>query len=107
MVQLPVSRVSLAFLVLLYPLWTSGAYAEPTSTSRLITTGTGGGPNPRAYRAQSSNVLMVRVIPYLLDAGDGTAKRLAKAKVNFRDIGVIFITHGHADHTSGLATLLS
>src|SRR5262249_16507029 len=89
----------------------TGSHAQPSNPSnsgtRLITTGTGGGPLPRAHRANTSNVLIVRGTPYVIDAGDGTARRLAKAKVSFRDIGVIFITHGHHDHTSGLATLLS
>jgi ribonuclease BN (tRNA processing enzyme) len=35
------------------------------------------------------------------------ARRLAKAGVNVREIGTIFITHHHDDHTAGLGTLLS
>ena len=30
-----------------------------------------------------------------------------KLRINARDIGTIFITHGHDDHTAGLATLMS
>ena len=59
---------------------TSGA--APKAGTRLITVGTAGGPVPRAKRAQSSNLLIVNGTPYLIDAGDGVARRLAKLKFN-------------------------
>jgi ribonuclease BN (tRNA processing enzyme) len=77
------------------------------SHARLVTLGTAAGPPPRANRAQSSNLLVVNGTPYIIDAGDGTARRLAKAGINVRDIGTIFITHHHDDHTAGLGTLMS
>jgi ribonuclease BN (tRNA processing enzyme) len=75
--------------------------------TRLITLGTSGGPPPRAHRAQSSNLLTVNGTHYVVDAGDGVARRLAKAGINVREIGIVFITHHHDDHTAGLSTLLS
>jgi len=75
--------------------------------TRLITLGTAAGPPPRAHRAQSSNLLIVNQTPYVIDAGDGAARRLAKAGINARDIGTVFITHHHDDHTAGLGTLMS
>jgi ribonuclease BN (tRNA processing enzyme) len=75
--------------------------------TRLITLGTLGGPNPRAKRAQTSNLLIVDGEYYLIDAGDGAARRLAKARIPIREIGTIFITHHHDDHTAGLGTLMS
>ena len=77
------------------------------SGARLITLGTSGGPPPRAHRAQSSNLLTVNGTHYVIDAGDGVARRLAKAGINVREIGIVFITHHHDDHTAGLGTLLS
>ena len=75
--------------------------------TRLITLGTSAGPPPRTHRAQSSNLLIVNDALYVVDAGDGVARRLAKAGINVREIGTVFITHHHDDHTAGLGTLLA
>jgi ribonuclease BN (tRNA processing enzyme) len=77
------------------------------SGARLITLGTSAGPPPRAHRAQSSNLLTVNGTHYVVDAGDGIARRLTQAAINVREIGIVFITHHHDDHTAGLGTLLS
>jgi ribonuclease BN (tRNA processing enzyme) len=82
--------------------------APPAMTgTRLITVGTAGGPVPRASRAQSANLLIVNGTPYLIDAGDGTTRRLAKMHFNFRTLGTVFVTHGHNDHTGGLGMVMS
>ncbi len=79
----------------------------PSNTgARLITLGTRSGPIPTVRRAQSSNLLIVNGALYVVDAGDGITRRLVRAKITMRDIGTIFITHPHSDHTSGLAALL-
>ena len=75
--------------------------------SLLITLGTSAGPPPRAHRAQSSNLLIVNGALYVVDAGDGVARRLAKTGFNIREIETIFLTHHHDDHTAGLGTLMS
>ena len=75
--------------------------------TRLITLGTAAGPSLRPDRAQSSNLLTVNGTHYVVDAGDGVARRLAKAGIDVREIGTIFITHHHDDHTAGLGTLMS
>jgi ribonuclease BN (tRNA processing enzyme) len=76
-------------------------------SSRLITLGTAAGPTLRPGRAQSSNLLTVNGTHYVVDAGDGVARRLAKVGIDVREIGTIFITHHHEDHTAGLGTLMS
>jgi ribonuclease BN (tRNA processing enzyme) len=81
--------------------------AGPKTGTRVITLGTVAGPPPRAPRAQSSNLLIVNGAVYVVDAGDGAARRIAKAGINVRDIGIIFLTHLHDDHTAGLGTLMS
>ena len=77
------------------------------ASTRAITLGTQGGPFPQAHRAQSSNLLLVNGTHYIIDAGDGVARRLAKGKFNIAAIGTIFLTHLHDDHTAGLGTLMS
>ena len=76
-------------------------------STRLITLGMSGGPPPRAHRAQSSNLFTVNGTHYVIDAGDGVARRIARAGINVREIGTIFLTHHHDDHTVGLGTFLS
>ena len=75
--------------------------------SSLRTLGTAAGPSLRPDRAQSSNLLTVNGTYYVIDAGDGAARRLAKAGIDVREIGTIFITHHHDDHTAGLGALMS
>src|SRR5258708_7236904 len=81
--------------------------ARSKTGTRLITLGTVAGPPPRAHRAQSSNLLIVNGTLYVVDAGDGAARRITKAGFNVRDVGTIFITHHHDDHTAGVGTLMS
>jgi ribonuclease BN (tRNA processing enzyme) len=77
------------------------------SNTSLITLGTAAGPSLRPDRAQTSNLLSVNGTHYVVDAGDGVARRLAEAGIDVRGIGTIFITHHHDDHTAGLGTLMS
>jgi ribonuclease BN (tRNA processing enzyme) len=84
---------------------TTDAPAKPAT--RLITLGTVAGPPPRANRAQSSNLLVVNGTLYVIDAGDGAARRISAAGFKVRDVGTIFITHHHDDHTAGIGTLMS
>lgn len=43
----------------------------------------------------------------LIDCGDGISSALLKQNVNFRSIDSILISHLHADHYSGLASLIT
>jgi len=85
----------------------AAAQTNANSGTRLITLGTLAGPVPKAHRAQSSNLLIVNGAYYVVDAGDGVTRRLAKTTINMREIGTIFLTHQHDDHTAGLGTLMS
>ncbi len=105
-----IGRLLLASIVVLSILPLRPANGESTQTrtgTHLITLGTRGGPIPAKDRAQSSNLLIVNGTYYLVDAGDGVLRRLTQAGANFRQIGQVFITHDHDDHTAGLGALMS
>src|SRR5215471_2027133 len=113
---MPMRKIGPALIAILVPFFlivlvhagaaqTSGAAAS--RGTRLIMLGTVAGPPPRPHRAQSSSLLIVNGALYVIDAGDGVARRIAKAGFNVRDVGTIFITHHHDDHTAGLGTLMS
>ena len=78
----------------------------PAAGTRLITLGTAGGPLPTKDRAQPSNLLIVNGVSYLVDAGDNVTRRIVQSGSDFRQVGKVFITHPHSDHTMGLATLM-
>lgn len=92
--------------ILHHALAQTGPSSSRTGT-RLITLGTVAGPPPRAHRAQSSNLLIINGTLYVIDAGDGVARRIAKAGFDVRNVGTIFLTHHHDDHIAGLGTLMS
>lgn len=102
--RLLLASIALAILPLSQAI---GEAAQAQTGTHLITLGTRGGPIPAKDRAQSSNLLIVNGTYYLVDAGDGVLRRLTQAGANFRQVGKIFITHGHDDHTAGLGALMS
>jgi ribonuclease BN (tRNA processing enzyme) len=75
--------------------------------SSLIILGTAGGPSLTPHRAQTSHLITVNGTYYVLDAGDGVSRRMARAGADVRRVGTIFLTHHHDDHTAGLSTLMS
>ena len=83
------------------------AGGQSAKGTHLITVGTRSGPLPTAVRAQSSNLLIVNGALYVIDAGDGLARRLARGGYAIRDIDHVFITHLHDDHSAGLIPLMS
>jgi ribonuclease BN (tRNA processing enzyme) len=75
--------------------------------SSLIILGTAAGPSLTPGRAQTSHLLTVNGTYYVVDSGDGVARRMARAGADVRKVGIIFLTHHHDDHTAGLGTLMS
>lgn len=82
------------------------AAALPEGTS-LVLLGTQGGPNFRPQRRECSNAIVVDGRIYVVDCGYGALGRLLEAGLNHREVGTIFLTHLHDDHTSDVAALLS
>ena len=73
---------------------------------RLILLGTKGGPRVGATgRSNSSTLLLINDVPYVIDCGYGTSRQLLAAGVPFDRLCYIFITHHHSDHNLEYGTL--
>jgi ribonuclease Z len=71
---------------------------------RFIGTGSG---KTSLKRHHSSLLVSSKNFNLLVDCGDGTSLALLKQNINFNSIDAILISHLHADHYSGLASLLT
>ena len=80
--------------------------SQENSTS-ITLLGTGGGPGGSRARAGIATLLTVNGQDYLIDAGDGVSRQLAKVGVSEKGISTIFFTHLHDDHTVGLPAIMS
>ena len=76
------------------------------SGTRLILLGTGGGPHQNKMRSQSSWVVLVNDVPYVVDCGEGVARQLVFANVLLQNLRYIFITHHHSDHNLDYGNLI-
>src|SRR5690606_24199715 len=86
-----------------------GAGAAPAAQpgTRLVMLGTQGGPNVTLTRNEAAAAVVVDGRPYLIDCGYGTLRALVESGVGYLQIGQVFLTHLHNDHTSDLPALLS
>jgi ribonuclease BN (tRNA processing enzyme) len=81
------------------------------AADRIVMLGLDGGPRLRGTpgghpSAKPAVALVVDGAVYLVDAGLDTARQLDASGLGFADVGHVFITHHHFDHTSGLPGLL-
>ena len=74
--------------------------------TELVLLGTAGAPMPVAGRAGISSALVVGDRVFVIDCGRGSPSAFAAARLDFRQLEAVFITHLHADHTGDLAGLL-
>ena len=74
---------------------------------RLVLLGTKGGPRITGYApTPSSNLIVYRNVPYVIDAGYGVTFKLVEAGLPLPALRHIFITHHHSDHNLELGPLL-
>jgi len=86
----------------------TGALSHAQSAgTRLILLGTQGGPNFNAGRNECGNAIVVDGRIYVVDMGYGSLGAIAESGLNYREVGHVFLTHLHDDHTSDVAALLS
>ncbi len=76
------------------------------SGTRVILLGNGGGPRPNKMHAQSSWVVMVDGVPYVVDCGGGISRQMVFANLPIRSLRTIFITHHHSDHNLEYGSLM-
>jgi len=73
---------------------------------KIIFIGTGSGKT-NLLRFHSAIVFVSRNYKLLIDAGDGVSRAILKAGLNFNEINSILLTHYHADHFTGIASLIT
>ncbi len=61
---------------------------------------------PSLKRNAPSNYLKIGDKQILVDCGSGTLLQLKKAKLNYKEIDIVFISHYHTDHISDLNALI-
>jgi len=71
---------------------------------RFVGTGSG---KTSLKRHHSSLLISSKNYNILVDCGDGTSLAILKQNINFDSIDAVLISHLHADHYSGLASLLN
>jgi len=69
--------------------------------------GTQGGPNFNTERGESANAVIVDGVPYVVDLGEGALGAMRRAGIAFRDVGRVFLTHLHDDHSAEVSSFLS
>jgi ribonuclease BN (tRNA processing enzyme) len=79
----------------------------PARGTHVVLLGTQGGPNFNAERAETANAIVVDGTPYVVDLGEGALPAMRRAGVNYRDVGRVFLTHLHDDHSAEVASFLS
>jgi len=85
------------------------------ASTKLVVLGTGM-PLPNPYRSGPGYALVVNGYPYLVDAGEGIWRSIARAALVNGDeftrglspekLKYLFVTHLHEDHTVGIPSLL-
>jgi ribonuclease BN (tRNA processing enzyme) len=61
---------------------------------------------PTIKRGSPANYLKIGDKETLVDCGSGTLRQLVKARLDYKKIDMVFLTHLHIDHVLDLATLL-
>ena len=99
----PKTRTDTAVLTALLAgiFWLGGAQAQTLDVTLIGT----GDPIPRLDRFGPATLVEAGPHRLLFDAGRGVTQRLGQLDIRLSDIDVVFITHFHSDHLTGLPDL--
>lgn len=61
---------------------------------------------PSLKRSAPANFLKIKDKNILVDCGSGTLTQLEKARLKYKNIDIVFVTHFHTDHISDLSSLI-
>jgi ribonuclease BN (tRNA processing enzyme) len=89
-----------------HALFTRVGFSQQKKPTRIILLGTKGGPRVAEGRSNSSTLILINDIPYVVDCGYGTSRQLVNAGVALNRLRYIFITHHHSDHNLELGALV-
>jgi ribonuclease Z len=64
-----------------------------------------GYPRPDPDRAGPSTAIVAGNKWFVVDAGRGATMRIAATDLEYKNLGAVFVTHFHSDHTAGLPDL--
>ena len=91
-------------------------WLAPDGASTLAVMLGSGKPEPTPFRNGPGGAVVVDGVPYLIDAGEGVWRGIAKAAMSHgarladafapRRLTRVFLTHLHSDHTIGLPSLM-
>jgi ribonuclease BN (tRNA processing enzyme) len=86
---------------------TGNVPVTPPTGTQLVLLGTQGGPNVNLRRSQNASAVVVDGRPYVIDCGYGTVRSLVASGVGYQQVGSVFLTHLHDDHTTDIPALLT
>jgi ribonuclease Z len=96
-------RLAVLVLAVVVCVGSSGARAEPEAGRDFTVTLLGSGiPVPAPDRFGPATLVRARGQALLFDAGRGATIRLFQLRVPLREVGPLFLTHLHSDHTVGI-----
>jgi len=61
---------------------------------------------PSLERGAPANFVRISGRQILVDCGPGTLRQLEKAKLNYKEVDMVFVTHFHVDHISDIGSLV-